>query len=273
MADYEFTILGCGASGGVPRVGMDWGRCDPLNPKNRRRRCALLIERIGPGGRTTVLIDTGPDIHHQLVDAGVRHLDAVLYTHAHADHIHGIDDLRGLAYALKRRVDVHMDAPTSARAHAAFGYCFTTPEGSFYPPILNEHRLTPGEPVVIQGAGGPVSVWPARVNHGEIDALAFRVAGVAYSPDVVDIPEESLPLFEGLDLWIIDALRPGHKHPSHFSLEDALFWIGRMTPERSILTNLHIDMDYDWLTRTLPDDVIPAYDRMRFLHSVGDDPV
>ena len=270
MADYEFTILGCGASGGVPRVGMDWGRCDPANPKNRRRRCALLVERIGPGGRTSVLIDTGPDIHNQLVDAGVRHLDAVLYTHAHADHIHGIDDLRGLAYSSRRRVDVHMDEATSERAHAAFGYCFSTPEGSFYPPILNEHRLEPGETVTISGAGGPITALPVRVHHGEIDALAFRIAGVAYSPDVVDIPEESRAAFAGLDLWIIDALRPGNRHPSHFTLEEALDWISRMTPGRSILTNLHIDMDHATLVNTLPDGVIPAHDGMRFAHSAAD---
>ncbi|WP_321336940.1 MBL fold metallo-hydrolase [Breoghania sp.] len=259
---YRFTILGCGSSGGVPRIGNDWGHCDPSQPRNRRRRCSLVVERIAAdGGRTQVLIDTGPDMRQQLIDADVGNLDAVLYTHAHADHIHGIDDLRQIAIHNRARVPVYMDETTAERAHAAFGYCFTTPPGSGYPPILEEARLTPGEPVTIVGEGGPITALPIAVNHGEINALGFRIAGLAYMPDVKAIPEESVPALEGLDVWILDALRP-RTHPSHFSLDDALDWLERMKPARGILTNMHVDLDYDTLVETLPNGIEPAHDGM-----------
>jgi phosphoribosyl 1,2-cyclic phosphate phosphodiesterase len=149
-----FTILGCGSSAGVPRIGQGWGACDPNEPKNRRRRCSLLVERSDGAGRTTVLIDTSPDLRAQLLDAGIRSLDGVLYTHDHADHTHGIDDLRPLALFLGRRIDVHADAETSALLWSRFGYCFATPPGSEYPPFLAEHRIAAGKPVIIAGEGG-----------------------------------------------------------------------------------------------------------------------
>ncbi|MBA4206252.1 MBL fold metallo-hydrolase [Pannonibacter phragmitetus] len=260
-AELEITILGCGSSGGVPRLGDDWGRCDPAEPRNRRRRCALLVRQKGEGGETTVLIDTGPDMRAQLLDAGAGYLDAVIYTHAHADHLHGIDDLRMLALRNRMKVPVYMDEPTSARAHEAFDYCFTTPPGSSYPPILDEQRLAAGEEVVIHGAGGPIAFQPIRVHHGEIDSLAFRFQDVVYLPDVSEIPESEVARFAGLRLFIIDALRRT-PHPSHFSLDDALHWIASLKPARAILTNMHNDMDYATLCRELPPHVEPAYDGM-----------
>ncbi len=145
------TILGCGSSGGVPRPALGWGACDPDNPKNRRRRCSILVEQTGPDGKTSVLVDTSPDLREQLLDANVSKLDGVLFTHEHADHTHGIDDLRGLFIKHRRRIDAYLDEPTSRSMHARFGYCFMTPPGSEYPPILSEHRIRPGEPVTIDG--------------------------------------------------------------------------------------------------------------------------
>ncbi len=264
-ARYEFTILGCGSSGGVPRIGNVWGECDPQEPHNRRRRCSLLIQRFNAaGGMTTVLVDTGPDMRQQLLDANVGHVDGVLYTHSHADHIHGIDDLRMIAIHDQKRVPVYMDAPTSRRAHEAFSYCFVTPEGSNYPPILDEHRIEADVPVVVDGEGGPIEALPIRVGHGDIDALGFRINDVAYLPDVKTIPDESVGAFSDLDIWIVDALRPT-PHPSHFSLDEALAWIALMQPRHAVITNMHVHLDYQTLVGALPAGVEPAYDGMKLV--------
>ena len=255
----EFTILGCGSSTGVPRLDGDWGTCDPNEPRNRRRRCSLLVRRIGAGGTTTVLVDTGPDVREQLLSVGVTSLDGVVYTHPHADHLHGIDDLRGLALRSLRLIDVYLDEPTSERAHAAFGYCFRTPPGSSYPPILAEHRIRAGAAFQITGAGGPVPVLPFRQLHGDIDSLGLRFDGLAYSSDLHDLPPESLPHLEDLDVWIVDALRE-RAHGSHFTVADALGWIERLKPKRAVLTDLNIDLDYATLAARLPPHVVPAYD-------------
>jgi phosphoribosyl 1,2-cyclic phosphate phosphodiesterase len=256
------TILGCGSSAGVPRVGQGWGDCDPFNPRNRRRRCALLVERPGDHGATTLLIDMGPDLREQLIAADVRHLDGVLLTHPHADHIHGIDDLRPLQLRSHARIDVYMDEPTAERVRDAFSYIFETPEGSSYPPIATDHRLRPGVSCRIEGPGGAIESTPFTLNHGETDALGFRIGGLAYTPDVKKIPAESRPLLEGLDVWIVDALRY-RAHPSHFSLDEALAEIQALRPKRAILTNLHTDLDYQTLCKRLPDHIVPAYDGMR----------
>jgi phosphoribosyl 1,2-cyclic phosphate phosphodiesterase len=255
----EFTILGCGSSTGVPRLDGDWGTCDPGNPRNRRRRCSLLVRRIGAGGTTTVLVDTGPDVREQLLSVGVTALDGVLYTHPHADHLHGIDDLRGLALRNRRLIDVYLDEPTSERAHVAFGYCFRTPPGSSYPPILAEHRIRPGEAFAIDGAGGPVPVLPFLQHHGDIDSLGFRFDGLAYSSDLHDLPPESLQHLASLEVWIVDALRD-RAHGSHFTVGDALGWIERLKPRRAVLTDLNIDLDYATLAARLPSHVVPAHD-------------
>jgi phosphoribosyl 1,2-cyclic phosphate phosphodiesterase len=258
-----FTILGCGFSGGVPRPGFGWGACDPANPKNRRRRCSLLVEREGERGKfTRVLIDTSPDLREQLLDAGVNWLDAVVLTHDHADHLHGIDDLRSLVIRYKRRVEVYADKATASTMHARFGYCFTTPPGSSYPPILNDHRLIPGEPVVFDGEGGGIEMAPFHVNHGEINALGVRFGGLAYSPDIKDVPTDSLRFLQGLDVWILDALFY-RQHYSHFSVADALAWIERVQPKRGILTHMHSDIDFEALRAVLPANVEPAYDGLK----------
>lgn len=255
------TILGCGSSGGVPRIGGSWGSCDPANPKNRRMRCAALFERVEKSGRTAILVDTPPDLREQLLSVRCSALDAVLFTHDHADHTHGIDDLRGIAYAMKRRVPCYMDAPTRANLEERFSYCFKAQPGSGYAPILTANDLTPGGTTTITGGGGLMIVTSIRQQHGDIGSLGFRVGGVAYSPDLSDIPPESVPLLEGLDLWIVDALRP-LDHPSHFGLKQAMSWIERLNPKRAILTHMTAELDYDTLQRDLPPHIAPAYDGM-----------
>lgn len=257
---HRFTILGCGSSGGVPRMDGEWGACDPDNPKNRRRRCSLLVEQIAEGGTTRVLVDTGPDLREQMLSAGVGDLDAVVYTHPHADHLHGIDDLRALALARRRRVDVYMDAPTLGRAREAFAYCFEAmAEG--YPPILNAHVVRAGEAVTVDGDGGPLRLLPFEQVHGRIPSLGWRVGDLAYSSDLNDLPEFSLPLLAGLEVWIVDALRYA-RHSSHFTVEQALDWSERLGVKRAVLTNLHQDLDYDRLAAALPPFATPAYDMM-----------
>ena len=266
----KFTILGCGSSGGVPRPALGWGACDPSNPKNRRRRTSLLVERrlppqppaeAGEGGEgiTRILVDTPPDLREQLLDANVDWLDGVLYTHEHADHTHGIDDLRALFIKRRQLVDVYLDAQTAHLMRARFGYCFASPPGSEYPPILRERRLAAGEPVTIHGKGGAITALPILQHHGDVASLGFRFGTLAYSCDLSGLPAESAAALGGLDVWIVDALRY-RPHLSHFSLADALGWIERLKPRRAILTNLHSDFDYEKLRRELPPHVEPAYD-------------
>jgi len=258
----RITILGCGSSGGVPRIGKDgWGACDPLEPKNRRRRCSILVQRFSGDALTSLLVDMSPDLRMQLLDAGLERLDGIVLTHSHADHIHGIDDVRPLVLQMRKKLELFMDEATSKIANRAFSYIFQTPEGSLYPPLLSEQRLYPGTICTIDGHGGAIHAMPFRVQHGEIDALGFRFGNVAYSPDVKDIPDESLPYLENLDIWIIDALRYA-THPSHLTLDEALAWVERMKPKKAILTNLHTDLDYQTLCRILPPHIVPAFDGM-----------
>lgn len=255
----RFTILGCGSSGGVPRLGGHWGNCDPSNPRNRRRRCSMLVERITPDGRTRVLIDTSPDMRQQLLDAGVGQLDGVVWTHAHADHVHGIDDLRMIVINQRRMLDIWADDATWADLSTRFAYAFQTPPGSSYPPILSRHSLS--GPVKVEGAGGPITVHPIRVGHGEIEALGLRIGGLAYMPDVNVIPPDAQALLSDLDVWVLDALRRT-PHPSHLSLSESLAWIDRMKPRRGILTNMHLDLDYATVMAETPETVVPAHDGM-----------
>jgi phosphoribosyl 1,2-cyclic phosphate phosphodiesterase len=256
------TILGCGSSGGVPRVAQGWGACDPANPRNRRRRCSVLVERGPSGARTSVLVDLSPDLREQLLGAGVDRLDGVLMTHSHADHTHGIDDLRPLVIAMRKRINVHMDEATSRVVRQAFGYIFEAPSGSLYPPLLNEERLTKGRLARIEGPGGPIEALPFGLDHGDIPSLGFRFGALAYTPDLKAIPAESLPFLEGLEMWIIGGLRY-KPHPTHFSVDEALDWIVRMRPRQAVITNLHTDLDYEELNAQLPANVTPAYDGLR----------
>jgi phosphoribosyl 1,2-cyclic phosphate phosphodiesterase len=259
-----FTILGCGSSGGVPRPALGWGACDPGNPKNRRRRTSLFVEQRNAHGATRILIDTSPDLREQLLDAGVDGLDAVLITHEHADHTHGIDDLRSLAIHRRARVNVYLDAPTAEVVKARFGYCFATPPGSEYPPIVTEHRIEPGRAIEIAGAGGTIAALPFVQEHGDITSLGFRFGRLAYSCDLKRLPPASAAALAGIEVWIVDALRYA-PHPSHFSLDEALDWIGRIKPQRAILTNLHSDLDYAALRAKLPAHIEPAYDGMQIV--------
>ncbi|WP_112323172.1 MBL fold metallo-hydrolase [Oceanibium sediminis] len=265
MAELVVTILGCGSSGGVPRLGGHWGACDPENPRNIRRRCSVLVERFDGEACTRVLIDSSPDMRAQLLDAGVGHLDGVVYTHAHADHVHGLDDLRMIVFNRRYRLPVWADATTADSLFARFGYAFIQPDGSSYPPILDHHHIH--GPFEVPGAAGPIPFQPFEVEHGRIDALGFRIHDVAYLPDVSDMKAESWDAVTGLECWILDALRYT-PHPTHIHLETALEWIARMKPRRAVLTNMHIDLDYATLEAETPPDITPAYDGLRLSFQV-----
>jgi phosphoribosyl 1,2-cyclic phosphate phosphodiesterase len=269
MSTRRITILGCGSSGGVPRVDGDWGACDPLEPRNRRTRCSLLIEQwLGDaehGDATTVLIDTSPDIRQQLLTARVKRIDAILYSHDHADQAHGIDDVRALAYRMRRRIPAYMDEATQRTLESRFRYIFHGEGG--YPPILEPHAtLVPGRVTTIEGPGGAIGLMPLDQDHGHIRSLGFRFGDVAYSNDTVGLPPETLAALEGVDLWIVDALRYT-PHPSHAHLDRTLGWIEAVRPRRAILTNMHIDMDYATLKSTLPPGVEPAHDGFQVEHT------
>ncbi len=265
MARMRITILGCGSSGGVPRLGGFWGACDPQEPRNNRRRCSILVERISDEGTTSVLIDTSPDMRSQLLDAGVGRLDAVIYTHAHADHVHGMDDLRMIVINMRARLPVWADRPTHDALMERFGYAFIQPEGSHYPPIL-EMNLMDGD-VEIEGAGGTLRFAPFTVPHGSMDALGFRVNDVAYLPDVATLPDSARPYLTDLRCWIVDALRRD-PHPTHSHLAQTLGWIEELSPQQAVLTNMHNDLDYRTVLEETPDHVTPAFDGMQLTFEV-----
>ncbi len=219
----------------------------------------MLVTRATTEGATRVLIDTSPDMREQLLDANVAALDAVVYTHSHADHMHGIDDLRQVVFNQGQRLPVWADGPTQEALLSRFGYAFVQPEGSPYPPILDLHTID--GPVRISGAGGLVTLTPFRADHGSMDALGFRIGPLAYLPDAVDIPKESWPMLEGLDCWIVDALRR-KPHPTHAHLDMTLGWIARAKPAHAVITNMHIDLDYETLREELPPHIAPAFDGM-----------
>jgi phosphoribosyl 1,2-cyclic phosphate phosphodiesterase len=257
MARLSVTILGCGSSGGVPRLGGDWGACDPADPRNARRRCSILVTREDQGQITRLLVDTSPDMRAQLLDAGIGELDGVVFTHSHADHTHGIDDLRMIVFNTRRRLAVWADTETSEALITRFSYAFVQPKGSDYPPILDLQLLDGA--FSVSGPGGDIAVTPLPVQHGNMSALGFRFGPVAYIPDVSDIPDTTWPLLDGLDCWIIDALRY-KPHPTHAHLDRALDWIARAAPRRAVLTNMHIDLDWRTVDAETPAHVTPAHD-------------
>jgi len=265
----EVTILGSGSSGGVPRADGEWGACDPANPKNLRSRCSLLVRRRGEGAEreTTVIVDTSPDLRMQTALAGAKRLDAVLLTHDHADQMHGLDDVRAFFLRQRARLPVWMDPVTTESALRRFGYVFEGEAG--YPAICDARALPPhGVGWAVGGPSGPIPVRTFDQDHGAIRSVGYRFGGVAYSSDVVDLDDDAFEALAGLDVWIVDALRY-RPHPTHAHVERTLEWIARARPRRAILTNLHIDLDYETLRRELPEGVEPAYDGMRFEHELG----
>lgn len=261
----QVRILGCGSSGGVPRLGGpdeagNWGVCDPKNPRNRRRRCSILVKRISGAKQTRVLVDTSPDLREQLLDARVGWLDGVLITHDHADQTHGMDDLRAVTLNAHKRTDVWTDKTSWISLMAKFGYCFVQPKDSDYPPILNAHDIhEPFQAFAIEGEGGKVPVLAFGQGHGRVRSLGFRFGPVAYSSDVDNLDEAAFAALSGVECWIVDALRHT-PHPSHAHLEKTLSWIARVHPKRAVLTNMHLDLDYETLKRELPAGVEPAFD-------------
>lgn len=247
----KVTILGCGSSGGVPRIGNDWGACDPQEPRNRRRRCSILVEH----GRSRLLVDTSPDLREQLLDAGVDRLDGVVYTHEHADQTHGIDDLRALFLRTGERLKILGDRRTLGVLRRRFDYIFEQIPNSGYPPIARFQEIDGAFSV------GQIGVRPFRQAHGATESLGLRFGPIAYSSDVSDLPEESFEALAGVRVWIVDALRY-RPHPSHAHLDLALEWIARVKPGRAVLTNLHVDLDYRTLMKELPEGVEPAFDGM-----------
>jgi len=271
--ELRVTILGSGSSGGVPRFGGedgsgDWGACDPEEPKNRRTRCSLLVQKrhaekdFDHSAMTSVLVDTSPDMRQQLLAARCSRLDAVVYTHDHADQAHGVDDLRVFALSQQQKIPVYIDPDTSGELLRRFHYCFEQKEGSFYPPILDNRKMPRcGAKFAVAGPSGAISIIPFIQNHGSVDSLGFRFGDIAYSSDVVDLPEESFDILAGVNTWIIDALQY-EPHATHAHLDLALKWIEKVNPKHAILTNLHVYMDYQTLRKQLPAHIEPAFDGM-----------
>ena len=250
------TMLGCGPSWGVPRIGGEWGACDPANPRNRRRRVSILVEEAG----ARLLVDTPPDLREQLLDAAVRGLDAVLYTHAHADHLHGIDDLRSVNWLTRKILPIHADARTLDEIRMRFGYVLAPLQGGprrgFYKPEL--------EPIEIAGpfeAAG-IAVTPFVQDHGFSPTLGFRFGRFAYSTDVIRLDDSAFATLAGIEVWIVDCMRR-EPHVTHSHLAQTLDWIARLKPRRAILTHMDESLDFATLSRELPPGVEPGYDGLR----------
>jgi phosphoribosyl 1,2-cyclic phosphate phosphodiesterase len=245
------TILGCGASTGVPTIGPNWGECDPADPRNRRRRASLLVE-VGP---IAILFDTSPDLREQLIDAQVTRLDAVVMTHAHADHLHGIDDIRQLNRLMGATIPLWADAMTLAEIRRRFGYVFSPPTdpGRFSRPALEPHEIT-GR-FAIRG----VPITPFAQNHGYCTTLGLRIGAMAYSTDVTELDEAAFVALAGIELWIVDCMRRA-PHPTHSDLRKTLGWIAQLHPRRAILTHMDHTLDYRRLSSELPEGVEPGRD-------------
>jgi phosphoribosyl 1,2-cyclic phosphate phosphodiesterase len=266
----EAVILGCGSSAGVPRADGSWGACDPADPRNRRSRCSLLVRRLsdeGPERQTTVVVDASPEFRLQTAAAGARRLDGLLLTHDHADQCHGIDDMRVFALIQRRRIDCWMDAATRKSLARRFDYIFVG-QGGY--PAIGEARSIPahGVPWSVEGPSGAIPVVTFDQDHGGIRSIGYRFGSMAYSSDVINLPKRSFEALRDLDVWIVDALRYT-PHPTHAHVDRALEWIARVKPKRAILTNMHIDLDFEELSRRLPEGVEAAYDGLRFTVEVA----
>ncbi len=249
----KVTILGSGTSSGVPRIGNNWGDCDPKEPKNRRRRVSLLVE----AEDHVILIDTSPDLREQLLSAEVTRLDAVLYTHDHADHTHGLDDLRQVFHIMRRPVDCYATPGTWSVLKRRFGYAFTDSDG--YPASCRAHEIA--KPFAV----GPMTITPFEQIHGPIKSTGYRIdhkgRSVAYSTDISDLTLSADNAVKGVDLWVVDALRR-KPHPTHSHLDRTLSWISKLRPRRAILTHMDSSMDYATLAKSLPQGVEPGYDML-----------
>ncbi|HUZ13630.1 MAG TPA: MBL fold metallo-hydrolase [Caulobacteraceae bacterium] len=263
-ARLEVTILGCGSSGGVPRADGAWGACDPADARNRRTRCSLMLRRVvngGPEDWTTVVVDASPEFRLQTAAAGAKRLDGLLMTHDHADQSHGIDDIRAFAIRRRARIPCHADTATADTLMRRFGYIFRGEKG--YPAIADIVPIPPhGAPWSIGGPSGPIPVVTFDQDHGEVRSVGYRFGPIAYSSDVLDLPEEAFEALRGVGVWIVDALRYA-PHPTHAHVERTLGWIDQVKPGRAILTNLHIDLDYRELSGRLPRGVEVACDGLR----------
>ena len=257
----KITILGCGSSTGVPRVGNEWGACNPKIVENNRSRCSILIQKINENDSTSIIVDTGPDFRSQVNRENVKKIDAVFYTHEHADHTHGIDDLRMYALRDKKRVDVFASDATSKNLIQKFGYCFETKGGTGYPPILNLNLIEHGQICSVKGEGGNIDIMPLNQIHGNINSFGYKIDNIVYSSDISELPNESVQYIENCKIWIVDALR-WNPHPTHFHVDKVLQLVTDLNVESAILTNMHIDLDYKQLCEYLPKNIIPAYDGM-----------
>lgn len=252
----KVTILGCGSSTGTPGMGIGWGKCDPANPKNRRTRPSIMVEE----GETRVLIDTSPDLREQAIRAGIDRLDAVVYTHDHADHLHGIDDLRPFNRSMNRSLDVYGDAKTLGTIRQRFPYVVTPlpPDATiYYKPVLVPREIRAGEPFRI----GALEFRPFLQEHGHARTLGFRIGDFAYSTDLIELPEAGFAAVAGVRTWVLGVFAD-HPHPTHVHVEKALGWIERVKPERTIITHMSPALDYATLSGSLPKGVEPAYDGM-----------
>ena len=249
----KVRILGSGTSSGVPRVGNDWGQCDPTEPKNRRRRVSILVSY----DKAKILVDTGPDLREQLLDANITDIDGVIWTHDHADHCHGIDDLRQLYHARGRPVAGYARPDMMESIQQRFAYVFDGKGG--YPAVARANVLPDHMNI------GGLSIRAVDQPHGDITTagLRFDAGGksLVYSTDFNELTPDMVNMFQDVDLWIVDALRR-RPHPTHPHLDLALAWIAEVAPRRAILTHMDNSMDYATLLAELPDGVEPGYDGM-----------
>lgn len=257
--DIKVTILGCGGSLGVPVIGNDWGRCDPQDVRNRRSRASIVIE----GRGTRLLIDTAPDIRSQLLREDFDRFDAVLFTHHHADHTNGLDDLRPLAWHSKAPIQLYADRDTLSDLQRRFPYIFEeidSKSAALYRPFVTVHELSVTQQI------GNLTVQSFQQDHHTCVSRGFRVGGFAYSTDVVALDEHAFTVLDGIDTWLVDCTRR-EPHPSHVHLARTLEWIDRVRPRQAYLTHMNFTMDYRALDAETPEHVSPAFDGLRF--SVG----